>query len=968
MSKVGTFAAGRSPTVRFVVLGLVAIIEGDTEIPLSSPVHRVLLSMLLLHANRTVSANLLAEAIWGDAPPATGRASLQNHVMRLRRILGAVGARLVTHDPGYLMEVRDGELDLSRFTRLRDSGRLAAQQGDWHEATRSLQAALGQWTGEPLANVRASDLLAAETRRLIELRLTTVELRIEAELRCGRHSEVIGELYSLVTAHPFRERFRELLMMALYRDGRQAEALAAYQEIRSTLVDELGIDPGNRIRRLHQQILAADPALTGGQRAGAVNGDATDAGPPLGSHPADTRAVPLHDDVVPRQLPPAVNSFVGREAELRQLARLLDQSMSRTTSPTVVAIRGTAGVGKTALAVHWAHQVSNLFPGGQLHIDLRGFAPSGQLVTLAEAVRCLLDALGIPADRVPASVQAQVGLYRSLLADRGRVLVLLDNARDAEQARPLLPGASGCMAIVTSRDELTGLAAVDGARMLTLDVMSEADARRLLADRLGDDAIRRESRAVDELCAQCARLPLALAVAAARATLPPGPAVARLVDELKDARSRLDALDTGDPASSIRAVLSWSYRCLSGPTARMFRLLGLQHGPDIGVYAAASLAGIPVQQARTLLTELTRVQMLTQCSSARFACHDLLRAYAAERAEAEEDQVSRHAALRRLFDHYLHTGAAADRLLYPARDRLLLGPAASGVTPEPLAGHERAVAWFEAEYKRLLAAIFQAGMTGFGVHAWKLAWALSDFMERRGYWDDWARSQQAALDAASALGDVTGMATTHRGLGNALIQLGARDDAYAHLQAAQVAYQQAGERVGEARVILDLAMLVEQDGNEQEALQHAEHALNLLVKAGHRAGQGRALNAVGWYCAKAGQYQRAIGLCERAVALCAELGDQVGAAAAWDSLGLCHRQLANYPAAIACGLHSVELTGQIGDRYHQADALVHIGDTYQAAGDLAAARDAWQRGMLILDELRHPHAHDVQRKLASASH
>ena len=950
--------------MRFAVLGPVAVVDGDAEIPLSSPVHRVLLTVLLLHANKAVSADLFAEAIWDGAPPATARASLQNHVMRLRRTLGgAVGVRLVTRTPGYLMEVQDGELDLNRFTRLRDSGRLAARQGAWHDAARLLQAALGQWTGELFANVRASDPLTAEARRLTELRLQTVELRVEAELRCGHHSDVIGELHSLAAVHPLREHLRELLMMALSRDGRRAEALAAYQDIRRTLVDELGIEPNDRIQRLHQQILAADPALTGVWPA---EDDAPVVGYPTGSRPADDRAISLPDQVIPRQLPPAVGSFVGRETELRQLARWLRQSGRRAASPVIVGIRGAAGVGKTTLAVHWAHRVSGLFPGGQLHIDLRGFAPSGQPMTLAEAIRCLLDALGVPADRIPASVHAQVGLYRTLLADRERVLVLLDNARDAEQARPLLPGAPGCMAIVTSRDELVGLAAVDSAGMLTLDVLSEAEARQLLADRLGADIVARESTVVDELSALCARLPLALAVAAARAALPSGPTLTRLVVELHDVRSRLDALDTGDHASSIRAVLSWSYHCLSEPAARMFRLLGLQQGPDIGVCAAASLAGIPVDQARALLIDLTRVQLLTQRSPARFAFHDLLRAYAAERAEAGEDETSQHAALRRLFDHYLHTGIAADRLLYPARDPLLLDPASDGVTPERLAGHEQAVDWFEAEYEGLLAAVSQAGTAGFGGHAWKLAWALSDFMERRGYWSDWARIQRAALAAASGLGDLTGMARAHRALGSALIKLGARDDARTHLEAAHAACRQGGEQVGEARVGLDLAMLAEQDGNEPEALLHAERALSLLVKAGHRAGQGRALNSVGWYYAKMGRVQRAISLCERAVALCAELGDQVGEAAAWDSLGLCHRRLADYPAAIACSRRSVELTGLIGDRYHQADALVRTGDTYQAAGDLTAARGAWQQAMLILDELRHPDVHDVRRKLADA--
>jgi tetratricopeptide (TPR) repeat protein len=398
----------------------------------------------------------------------------------------------------------------------------------------------------------------------------------------------------------------------------------------------------------------------------------------------------------------------------------------------------------------------------------------------------------------------------------------------------------------------------------------------------------------------------------------------------------------------------------------MFRLLGLQHGPDVGVLAAASLAGVPAGQARRLLTDLTRVQLLTRHSPARFGFHDLLRAYAAERAEAEEDPAARRAALGRLFDYYLHTGNAAHRLLYLDHDRLALDPPSDGVTPEPLAGQQEAVAWFEAEYPGLLAAVFQAGEAGFGVHAWQIAWMLSPFMDRRGHWSDWARVARAALAAASGLGDQAGVATAHRALGTALLRLGSRDDARAHIMASHAEYQRAGDQIGQARQSITLGMLAGQDGNDREALRYAEHALSLFEAAGHRAGQGRALNSVGWQYAMMGQVRRAIGPCERAVALGAELGDRLGEAAAWDSLSYCHRQLGDYPAAITCGRRAVELTGLIGDRYHQADALVNLGDTHQAAGDLAGARDAWQQAVSILDDLHHPDADQVRSRLANA--
>jgi len=925
--------------MRFAVLGPLAIASAGGDIPLSSSVQRTLLAMLLLHANKPVSADLLAEVVWDGRPPATARTGLQNHVMRLRRTLGtSIGPRLVTRAPGYLLEVHDGELDLTRFTGLRDSGHAAARQGAWHDAARMLGAALGQWTGEPIAGVRASTLLAAEAQRLTELRLQTFELRIEADLRCGHHCDVIGELQSASAEHPLRERLRAQLMLALYLDGRQAEALGVYQDLRRTLVKEFGIEPERAIQRLHQQILAADPALT-------------QAWPGNGEQPAA-------DHVVPRQLPSALSSFVARNTELAQLTRWLD----RPADTPVIVVCGSAGVGKTALAVHWAHQVAALFRGGQLHLDLRGFSPAGEPLTLAEAVRSMLAALGVADYQVPASVQAQVGLYRSLLADRERTLIVLDNARDAEQVRPLLPGAPGCLTVVTSRADMAELAAVEGARTLTLGVLSGPEARQLLVGRLGADLADKESGGVDELSVLCARLPLALAIAAARALLP-GVTLAHLVLELRDTRSRLDGLDIGEQ-SSIRTVFSWSYRLLSRPAARMFRLLGIQQGPDMNVWAAASLAGVPVDQAGHLLAELTRLQLLTRNSPARFGFHDLLRAYAAERAEDEEDPVSRRAALRRLFDHYLHTGSVASRLLYPARDPLALDPPSDRVILERLADDQQALAWFEAEYEGLLAAVYQSGTAGFGVHAWQLAWYLAVFQERRGYWSDYARVQRVALAAASGLDDMAGVARANRNLGTALIHLGRRADARAHVLAARDVCRDMNDQTGEARVTLDLPWFSEQEGNYPEALAQSEYALSLFTAIGHRAGQGRALNVVGWYSLKMGDVRRGINLCEQAVALCAELGDQVGEAAAWDSQGYGACQLGDFPKAIACYRHAIELTRLIGDRYHHAEVLVHVGDAHQVAKDLSAAHRAWQDALVILDELRHPDGEDVRRKLA----
>jgi transcriptional regulator with XRE-family HTH domain len=407
-------------------------------------------------------------------------------------------------------------------------------------------------------------------------------------------------------------------------------------------------------------------------------------------------AGPRDRQVVPRQLPAAATHFAGRAAELKALDGPLDRAGCDARGSVVIcAISGTAGVGKTALAVHWAHSAAQRFPDGQLYVNLRGFDPSGTPVTPAEAIHGFLGALHVPAGRLPESLDAQAGLFRSLLAGR-RMLIVLDNARDAAQIRPLLPGSDACCVIVTSRSQLTSLVAEQGAHPLTLDVLTEAEARELLSRRLGPERIAGESEAVDELIGRCARLPLALAIVAARAAVGPCHPLTALVEELRDTRSRLDALDAGDSATSARAMFSWSYQSLSGPAARMFRLLGVHPGPDISGPAAASLAGVRLDQAHEMLRELTRANLLGEGPARRFAFHGLLRAYAAERACAEESDAARRAALDRVLGHYRHCALAAAEppsTPHEASATVLSRPAPARAD---VAAHKQARTWFEA--------------------------------------------------------------------------------------------------------------------------------------------------------------------------------------------------------------------------------------------------------------------------------
>jgi tetratricopeptide (TPR) repeat protein len=674
---------------------------------------------------------------------------------------------------------------------------------------------------------------------------------------------------------------------------------------------------------------------------------------------------------VPRQLPPDVPVFAGRAAELAHLDGLL--TTGRPGRPVAIsAITGPAGVGKTALAVHWAHRVGDRFPDGQLYVDLRGSDPTGSPVEPATAVRGFLDALGLPPHRVPTEPGEQAALYRGLLTGR-RVLVVLDNARDADQVRPLLPGAPGCLSIITSPDQLTGLAAADGARTLAIDQLTADEARQLLTSRLGPDRIAAEPGAVDDVITTCAGLPLALTIVAARAVTQPDFPIALLADELRDgpayggvgmtgAHGRLDALDTGDPATVVRAVSAWSYRALTPQAARLFRLLGLHAGPDISAPAAASLAGLPLAEAQPRLAELAQAHLVDHHAPGRYALHDLLRAYAAEQVHATEPESQRRDATRRLLDHYLRTAHVADLLLNPSRDPMILPPAEPDVTPEQPADDAQAVAWFIAEHAVLIAAVEAATARGFDVHAWQLARTLDNYLDRHGHWHDWAIVKRMAVTAAWRLADPVAQAHAHRNLARAYVQLGRFDDAHAELRDALDLSDQAGDACEQAQTHLFLCLMWERQGRHTEALQHARKAADLF-RSEPRWGQAAALNAVGWYHALLGDHRLALIYCRQALAVHQELGDRHAEAATWDSLGYAHHHLGDHAEARACYQRALDAFRELGDRHYEATVLTRLGQTLRGDGDPAAARDAWQRALDILDDLDHPDADHVRAEL-----
>ncbi len=679
-------------------------------------------------------------------------------------------------------------------------------------------------------------------------------------------------------------------------------------------------------------------------------------------HPAGRHAPAWRPAVLPRQLPPAIRHFAGRAEDLTVLNGLLARLGTPGGAAVICVITGTAGVGKTALATHWAHQVAGRFPDGQLYVNLRGFDPHGVPGTPAEAIRGFLDAFEVPPARIPASLDGQVSLYRSIVADR-RMLMLLDNVSDMQQVRPLLPSGPHCLALITSRSQLTGLIATEGGRPLTLDVLSEPDAQQLLAEFIGPERIASQQEPAAALIQACARLPLALAIAAARAAVRADLPLAELASELRDSARTLDALDGGDPFSSVRAVTSWSYRLLSEPAARMFRLLSVHPGPDVSAAAAASLAGVPPELAGQLLDELTGFHLLTERAAGRYASHDLLRSYAEERSVGTDSAADRQAAVRRMLDHYLQTAHAAELLISPNRRPIAVARPLPLTTPEPLSGVQAARAWFSAEREVLQAAVTLATELGFDSYGWQIPWALATFLGQLGHWEEGAASQRIAVAAAQRLGDDTGQAHARLSLGLALGRLGRYPESYPQLMMALEIYRQLGDATGQADTHMASAATRYQQDEIAAALSHAQQALRLFQQTGDRAAEANALNSVGFDNAMLGNGQVGLDYCQQALDLCRALGARAVEAETLDSLGYVQLTLGHHDAAAGYYWQAFGVFGDLDRRGDQARVLTNLGDAELAFGATQAAVDAWQRAIVIFDELRHPGAEVARGKL-----
>jgi DNA-binding SARP family transcriptional activator/tetratricopeptide (TPR) repeat protein len=970
---------GRGGRVRFRILGPLEVWTGQDWGGIGARKWRALLAALLLNQGQAVSTDRLIAELWGDDPPDRAANLISVYVLRLRRVLGDPEGRvLTTRAPGYQLLLPAGELDAERFETLAGQGRKALGEGDPGRAAQALAEALGLWRGRALADVPPSPLVAAEADRLEESRLAALELRIEADLGCGLHAQLVPELRRLLSDHLLREGLWALLIRALDGAGRHAEALAAYGQAREAIAGELGVDPGPELQRLYQGLLAADagtPRTDTAPAAGPPAAGAPAAGPPAsgppgrpaGSPPADARpgsvATGPRPDVVhhgpgarpasrrpPAQLPADVADFTGREGHVEQLSAMVSEARRRDSpAVTVAVVAGAPGLGKTTLAVHAAHALRRDFPDGQLYASLHG--GSEHPVPPDEILARFLRDLGVDGARVPADAEERAAMYRTRLAER-QMLIVLDDAKDAAQVRPLLPGTGSCAVIVTSRQRLSDLV---GSRLIDLDVLADAESAELFTRIVGAERAAAEPGAVRDVLAICAGLPLAIRIAGARLTARRGWSVRTLAGRLADQRRRMDELTAGDLA--VRACFQVSFAALPGRAngdgvdpAHAFRMLGAWPGSSIGLPAAAALIGQPEEAVADALEVLVDAHLLESPAPERYRLHDLLRAYAAERAQADEPQAVEDA-MRRVLGWYLATADAAASVVAPYRDRVPLDPAATpGSQPLAFASAEQALGWCEEERENLVAATRQASALALHDIAWKLPVAATVSFERLGYRGAWLATNQIALASVRELADRRGEAWVLNNLGMVLA-LQHVNDAVGYFEQALAILRDTGNRRDQAQPANNLAFCYLILGRHEEAVTALLDALELQREVGRRYGEAVALCNLGEAYLELGRQAEAIEHSERALAIAREVGSVRDEAYALYNLGRAQLDLGHLAEAARLFDQALSIHRAAGDRYGEAGVLRRIGAAQVSAGMLAAASETWGRAKRLLEVL-----------------
>jgi DNA-binding SARP family transcriptional activator/DNA polymerase III delta prime subunit len=894
--------------VEFGLLGPLEVTDGGRPVTIPSAKQRILLACLLLRAGELVTVDELTGAIWGDdALPDDPRKVVQTYVTRLRKLLG--GAELIYSRPGgYVIAVAPGDVDVGRFELLLGQAREAAGSGDRQAEAAALRRALGLWRGETLADVPSEALRLQAGERLAEQRLDALHRRVEADLALGRHAELVAELRTLTDQHPLREQFWVQLMTALYRSGRQADALEAYQRASGLLAEELGVDPGPGLRELRQAILTSDPAL---------------AAPPA----------PARPDPRPRQsqLPLDVARFVGRDDLVQRIQRLLGDDR---TVP-VVALSGPPGVGKTALAVHAAHGLAERFPDGQLHVNLHGATAGLQPLASLEVLGRFLRALGADPKTIPTDLEEASAAYRSQIAGR-RVLVVLDDAADAAQVVPLLPASPGCGVLVTGRRVLASL---DGAAHLHLDVLEPDEAVQLLGRLAGPERIAAEPEATAELVRLCGRLPLALRIAGARLAARPAWPVRALAERLADAQRRLDELQLAEVG--VRASFQVSYQqlhdspqALDRAAAKAFGLLGIPAGQEVGVPVAARLLDRPEEAAERALERLVDAQLLETPSPGRYRIHDLLRLYAREQAGQRHSQAERAAALTRAVGFYVATAWQTLAVLRPGDYRLAQADDRWRKGGLEFADEQSALGWLETERANLLAAVRQALATP-GVPAelgMQLAHALFGFFWVRNHWADWVQANQLVLEAARRVGDLAAEAQALNDLGAAKWRQGRYDQAVTCDLQALAIRRKLGDRQGQAASLNDLGLNYLWQGRYDEALASLHQSLEIKRELGDARGQGLTLANLGELHQRQGRYEEALACLRQSLAVRRNMADRHGQAHSLGNLGKVHQRQGRDQEALESLRESVAMFRELGDRHSEGYGLRDLAVVYQRQG------------------------------------
>nr|WP_296067530.1 AfsR/SARP family transcriptional regulator [uncultured Actinoplanes sp.] len=926
--------------MRLHLLGPIEAFSGPVRVPLGSPQQRCLLAALALDVGHVVSVDRLADIVWSGEPPQSARNALQVSVSRLRRVLeqddDGHPMRLLTRAPGYLLEADPQDIDAHQFGALVATAREVTDAG---LRARLLREALRLWRGDAL-----NDLDGTVRERLAgaldETRWTATEDRIDADLRLGRHSgELVDELRELVRRRPLRERLAGQYMTALHLDGRRAEALAHFTRVEELLGEELGLPAGDDLRELRTAILRGLPS--------AAPGDG-----PSGARPGDA---------TPRLLPPPVAGFTGRVAELAALDEIRDTALANGL-PAAAALVGTAGVGKTALALRWAHRHAADFPDGQLYLDLQGHGGRRRLEP-AQALERLLRMLGVSGADIPAEPEERAARLRSAVAGRA-MMIVLDNVRSSADVRPLLPASAGSLVLITSRNRLDGLAVREGVRAIAVHRLSERDAHSLL-EVVAGPALRRRPVAAHRLAQLCDNLPLALRIAGARLAAGGEQAVDTVIAELSDAQHRLDALSVEGGDSAVMSVMTSSVQAVPPAAARLLRLLGTHPGEEADADAAAALLGGEPASARRLLELLADEHLVERRAGARFGMHDLIRLFAAGQAEREETTDSRRAAVRRLLLWYGHSAHSAETVLNPQLVRLAPDPATRPPNALSFAGPDAAFAWLDAERANLFAAVRHAHAIGLPEQTWLLANALYTYLRRRYFLAEFVEFSELGAAAAAGAGDEAAEAVMAGALGIAYSFARRVDDALTAYARAETLFGRLGDVEQQARVRSNMGCIRMEAGDFDAADANLIRAAALAREAGSLTVEGACLSSHALLEIWRGRPDDAEPYLAAAIRIQSRIDRPYWGPNVHEYYGDLHLRRGDHAAAAGCYEQALHAAREIGERVVEARVLSSLAEALVKGGRPEPGRQRMAEARALAGSISGPLAADVEKRLAA---